>query len=840
MRFFLSLFLLLILFSVTGQTIPTVYPTPQEIDFNGSFMKSSQAKTKWSISKSVDKQLASQIRLLMDGFDVKVVAGIASDRGMSKYSKVPTQAEAYSLIINPQSIVVIGRDDAGLYYAIQTLKQLIINDGSIRKLPIGTINDWPDVSFRGTVEGFYGKPWEHSDRLSQLEFYGKYKLNTYIYGPKDDPYHGFSNQWREPYPVDKATHIKELVKKARQNRVNFIWAVHPGRDISWDDKDGDGIADDFAACVKKFEMMYQLGVRSFAVFFDDIGGEGAKAPKQAEMLNYLNSQFVRKKKDVTPLIMCPTQYNKAWSGGDYLDVLGNNLDHDIAIMWTGNSVCADITREGMDWINNRIKRSAFVWWNWPVSDYVRTRLLIGRTYGLDADNKGTMWGFTANPMDKPEASKIGLFGVADYTWNMSAFNSHTSWTDGIDRLFPSLAPELKVFASHNSDQGVNTHGYRREESVDVAPFMSKAMKELNADGKLSSKVHDAVSGAFVEMIGAASTLNEKLPSEYPALNEEIECWVASFEQLAHAGKKMMSLLGVNQSVDVQVDGLNEVLRYFEEIENQSRKQKQKGAPDIWAQGCVAAGSVVTPFVNQLFDYQSKTTYCAITGKDLSPAVDHSKHYNIITNVKSLEGAQVERKSKYVTISPILEVVSLQPGDYFGISLPMGVYADYVHARLDNKSAAVGGRIEVSKDGVTWEAIDAGSEGSELQCRLNPKDLLMYARFINHSSALLDVKIELFKLDVPIDARINSREALSDGDFRSFWLLQASKDITVIEAPHTKSSSVVYVIGDVHAVTVVYADGTSTPYHEQNEGNVIRELHIDTSLAPASIHEVMWK
>ncbi len=56
--------------------------------------------------------------------------------------------------------------------------------------------------------------------------------------------------------------------------------------------------------MKKFESMYQLGVRAFAVFFDDISGEGTKAEKQAELLNYLDDHFVKVKGDVEPLVMC--------------------------------------------------------------------------------------------------------------------------------------------------------------------------------------------------------------------------------------------------------------------------------------------------------------------------------------------------------------------------------------------------------------------------------------------------------------------------------------------------------------------------------------------------------
>ena len=130
-------------------------------------------------------------------------------------------------------------------------------------------------------------------------------MNTYIYGPKDDPYHSSPN-WRLPYPEKEAEQLQELVKVAKENEVDFVWAIHPGQDIKWNQEDRDNL-------LAKFEKMYDLGVRSFAVFFDDISGEGTNPVKQAELLNYIDENFVKVKKDVTPLVMCPTEYNKSWS-----------------------------------------------------------------------------------------------------------------------------------------------------------------------------------------------------------------------------------------------------------------------------------------------------------------------------------------------------------------------------------------------------------------------------------------------------------------------------------------------------------------------------------------------
>ena len=189
-----------------------------------------------------------------------VVVRSARTQGDKLLAGVPEKSGAYKLVVSPQGKVGIGaHDERGAFYAMQTLRQLgkKTGNGDAVMLPVGEITDWPDIEFRGTVEGFYGTPWSHEARLSQLRFYGQNKMNTYIYGPKDDPYHS-SPHWRDPYPADQAAQIRELVKVARENHVDFVWAIHPGKDIKWTEEDMNNV-------IKKFEMMYKLGVRSSRV-----------------------------------------------------------------------------------------------------------------------------------------------------------------------------------------------------------------------------------------------------------------------------------------------------------------------------------------------------------------------------------------------------------------------------------------------------------------------------------------------------------------------------------------------------------------------------------------------
>jgi len=416
----LSFALFILVASVGFTQNSDIHPTPQHVEISSFIETPSHFNLQQQHTDKATQYLLASFfntkNTSRNGFSITI--GTINDNFSKKQkSKVPTKPEGYYINSTNKNITVIGRDARGTYYGIRTLIALLTAD----KLPLGEISDFPDVHARETVEGFYGTPWSFEHRMRQIDFYGENKLNTYIYGPKDDPYHSSPN-WRKPYPESEAIQLKKLINRAKLNHVDFVWAVHPGQDIQWNDADR-------TALLHKFELMYNLGIRSYAVFFDDISGEGANPTQQAGLLNFLHTKFVKVKKDVKPLIMCPTEYNKSWSNpeGGYLKTLGTKLDPSIRIMWTGNRVVSDINKETMAWINGQIQRKAFIWWNFPVSDYVRNHLLMGPTYGNGQDIAEEISGFVSNPMEHAEASKIAIYGVADYTWRHSIIQKKTGY-----------------------------------------------------------------------------------------------------------------------------------------------------------------------------------------------------------------------------------------------------------------------------------------------------------------------------------------------------------------------------------------------------------------------------
>ena len=438
---------------------------------------------------------------------------------------------AYRLTIDGKGISILGYDERGAFYGLQTLRQ-IVAQAENGLLPCVRVNDWPDLPSRGVVEGFYGTPWSHKARLSLIDFYGRYKMNTYIYGPKDDPYHS-SPDWRKPYPEDEAADIKELVEACRANYVDFVWAIHPGQDIKWNEED-------YAALVAKFEDMYALGVRAFAIFFDDISGDGANPYRQVELLNRLGEEFVKVKGDVAPLIICPTDYNRSWANPTErgsLAVYGRELDPSVRVFWTGDYVCSDLTPATLEWVGSRIQRPALYWWNFPVTDYCRHIVMQGPVYGLDqtltAEN---LCGFVSNPMEHAEASKLALYGVADYTWNIEDYDPHANWERGLGVLAGEDAGEAyRTFAIHSCD---TESGYRRDESWETEVF--------DFDD-YTQQQYDALLEEFRRVEAAPEEMAENCSNE--ALMRELSPWLEEFGKLGARGVRTLELIKVFESGD---------------------------------------------------------------------------------------------------------------------------------------------------------------------------------------------------------------------------------------------------------------------------------------------------
>ncbi|MGW0790020.1 beta-N-acetylhexosaminidase family protein [Streptomyces sp. NPDC002911] len=364
-------------------------------------------------------------------------------------------AEGYSLASRGDTVVLAGNDGDGIYYAAQTLRQLVTGKHTLAAV---SITDHPAMPLRGSIEGFYGAPWSHADRLDQLAFYGDIKANTYIYTPKDDAY--LREDWREPYPADKLADLQELIEQATAHHVGFTYALSPGLSVCYSDPA------DVSALKKKLGTLYDQGARSFYVALDDISytewnceadqekygapGRGSAGQAQADLLNAVQHDFIDAHADAEPLQFVPTEYSDT-ADSAYKSVLREQLDPRVIVQWTGTDVVppsismADAQAASAVW-----GRKVFLWDNYPVNDYGQTtgRLLMAPYDKREAGLHKALSGIVLNPMNQAAASKVALFGGASFAWNDEDYDPDRTWRAAADHLAggdPATARALLAF-----------------------------------------------------------------------------------------------------------------------------------------------------------------------------------------------------------------------------------------------------------------------------------------------------------------------------------------------------------------------------------------------------------
>ncbi|WP_114453300.1 beta-N-acetylhexosaminidase family protein [Halopolyspora algeriensis] len=355
----------------------------------------------------------------------------------------PLPPEGYVLAArggDDPTLVLGAGDSAGAYYAVQTLRQLATPG---RIAGVGIV-DKPQMSTRGTIEGFYGSPWTHAERMDQLAFYGEVKLNTYIYAPKDDPYH--RRLWREPYPREKLARLGELIGQAAAHHVTFTFALSPGTSICYSDPA------DFDALRAKLQQLYDAGVRSFSVPLDDISytewncsadraeygppSPDAAGRAQADLLNRVQREFIDTHPDTQPLQTVPTEYSDV-EDSPYKTALRTQLDPRVQVMWTGVGVIpdevtvADARRAAQVW-----GRKVMLWDNYPVNDFDGStgRLLLGPYAQRRSGLHEHLSGLVVNPMNQAAASKVVEIGAAGLAWNSADFDPQRAWHAAAEHL----------------------------------------------------------------------------------------------------------------------------------------------------------------------------------------------------------------------------------------------------------------------------------------------------------------------------------------------------------------------------------------------------------------------
>jgi hexosaminidase len=88
--------------------------------------------------------------------------------------------EGYVLIVEPHEASIIAASGAGIFYGVQTFKQLLPLPGAKRVMPTGTIRDWPAMKYRGIQDDLSRGPVPTLEfQKRQIRIFAAYKANIY-------------------------------------------------------------------------------------------------------------------------------------------------------------------------------------------------------------------------------------------------------------------------------------------------------------------------------------------------------------------------------------------------------------------------------------------------------------------------------------------------------------------------------------------------------------------------------------------------------------------------------------------------------------------------------------
>lgn len=289
---------------------------------------------------------------------------------------------------------------------------------------------------RGVIEGFYGTPWTHEERLDMIDFLHRYDYNAYFYAPKDDEY--LRERWMEPLPAKANQQLDELIQRAKTRNMQFIYCLGPGLSMEYTNRQH------LELLGRKYRDLYDRGVRYFALLFDDIPMHLLHDKDVAEFAHLAEAHahttlyvwdLIRSWGDPVKLVVCPTQYNGIGKES-YIMHLGQHLPPEIDLFWTGRFVCSPYLTDG-DAIRFQAYtgHQPFYWDNYPVNDLaMANELHIGPLRHRDPDLWQYAAGYVANAMSRPECSKIPLITTAAYLRDPIGYDPDMVWKQAVEEV----------------------------------------------------------------------------------------------------------------------------------------------------------------------------------------------------------------------------------------------------------------------------------------------------------------------------------------------------------------------------------------------------------------------
>jgi protein O-GlcNAcase/histone acetyltransferase len=245
------------------------------------------------------------------------------------------------------------------------------------------------MTYTGYIEGYFGRLLTWEQRHGILKKMKSLGLNTYLYGPKEDPYHRL--QWRKPYPTARITELGAFAKAGKRNGITVIAAVAPGLSYDYLSKN------DYKTLLKKFTALAGAGISTLALHMDDIPETlpascstsfHSLGEAHGLLLGRLLDDLHKISKKIR-LWFCPTIYTDEFirvnaANTEYIKDLVRTMPDSIQTLWTGPQVVAkELTADNLRHITTAFNNRIVLWDNYYATDYCPYRIFVGPYLGRE-------------------------------------------------------------------------------------------------------------------------------------------------------------------------------------------------------------------------------------------------------------------------------------------------------------------------------------------------------------------------------------------------------------------------------------------------------------------------
>jgi len=134
----------------------------------------------------------------------------------------PDSREAYEIRIDAKGAEIRSRSSAGLYYGVQTMRQLVEGNPGDQFLPEVRIHDWPSMAYRGfMMDMSHGPLPTEAEVERQIDFLARWKTNQYyFYSEASIALRGYDLV--NPDGRFTQDEVRRIIEHARQRHMDVV------------------------------------------------------------------------------------------------------------------------------------------------------------------------------------------------------------------------------------------------------------------------------------------------------------------------------------------------------------------------------------------------------------------------------------------------------------------------------------------------------------------------------------------------------------------------------------------------------------------------------------------